>query len=341
MKNLKFKIIIPTTLIFMLTLLCTSLQTGAHEVFSEKTVLIPCGTPVGIAVYSKGVLVSGTEPVKNVNGIETNAAKNAGLKKGDIIISANGTEVNSNEALAEIITASGGDVNITAMRSGYVFNTAITPVETASGKKAGIWVRDSTAGIGTITWYNPKNKTFAALGHGISDSDTCQIFSIRNGDIFRCSITGAVKGAKGAPGELNGIFENTISGAVLKNTLYGVFGTLNETDFLNGREAIPAAEDSQICEGPATMLCDVDGGGTKEYSIEIVKTDFNNTEGKNFILKITDEALIEKTGGIVQGMSGAPIIQNNMIAGAVTHVFINNPLKGYGISVSKMNSVSE
>ncbi len=330
MKNLKFKFILPAAFIFMLNFLFVSVRATGTE-------LIPCGMPVGIAVYSKGVMITEIQAVKDKNGAEINAAKEAGLKKGDVIVSVNGVNVNTNDEIANIIQGSDGSIGMTIKRNGKMFDTELKPAQTDDGRKAGIWVRDSTAGIGTVTWYNPDDNSFGALGHGISDSDTGLIISVKNGDVFRCGITGVVKGEKGTPGELNAAFDDQSLGKITKNTPNGIFGTIDPEVFRE-KQAVPVALKEQINEGAVSILCDADGCGVKEYTAEIQKIDFKNAEGKNFVIKITDASLIEKTGGIVQGMSGSPILQNGRIVGAVTHVFVNDPTRGYGIFIENMLS---
>jgi len=246
LKNLKFKFILPAAFIFMLNFLFVSSQ-------AAETELIPCGMPIGIAVYSKGVIITQTQAVTDKNGERINAAHDAGLKKGDIIISVNGVNVNTNDEISELIQNSSDNINLTIKRNEKVFDTVLSPADTDDGKKAGIWVRDSTAGIGTVTWYNPKDNTFAALGHGISDSDTGLVFSVNNGDIFRCGITGVIKGEKGTPGELNGAFDNNSVGKITKNTKNGIFGTISPEIFKE-KQAVPVAQKEQISEPMRYLL---------------------------------------------------------------------------------------
>lgn len=340
MKFFKHKFILPITVFFMLAISNLPLANNEAEVFSEQQSVIPCGTPVGIAVYTKGVLITDIASVTDINGNEMNISRDAGLRKGDIILTANNREVNTIDELSRII-AYESPLNMNVSRNGQEFSVSIIPADTVDGKKAGLWVRDSTAGIGTLTWYNPDTKEFAALGHGISDADTGSVINVRSGDMFSCKITGIVKGQKGTPGELNGVFQNNLLGSISRNTVSGIRGTVAENSPIPTGESVKIADKRQICAGGAYILCDVDGKGAKSYEISILKINHDNTDGKNFIIKVTDEKLIKKTGGIVQGMSGSPIIQNGKLIGAVTHVFVNDPTRGYGIFIENMLAEAE
>lgn len=324
MKKLKAGFILPVTAFFILIF---SINVSAEKAVRPKSV-IPCGIPIGIAVYSKGVLVTGTE---NISG----STFSEEVKKGDVILKANGADVNSAAELSEIINSCDSPISIVACRSGHIFETTVQPTDTDSGKKIGLWVRDSTAGIGTLTWYNPETKDFAALGHGISDSDTLSLINIRHGDIYACKIMGVKKGEKGVPGEINGAFSGKSIGSIESNNAFGISGRLTES-IMSSQKSVMLAEKNEIHEGAAYIMCDVDGGGAEPYKAAILRVNLENTDGKNFILKVCDERLLEKTGGIVQGMSGSPIIQNDKLIGAVTHVFLNNPAKGYGVFADKM-----
>jgi stage IV sporulation protein B len=228
-------------------------------------------------------------------------------------------------------------VHLKVARDEEVFETDITPMISNDGYyRIGIWVRDSTAGIGTLTFYNPEDNSFAALGHAITDCDTGTVLTVSCGDLVGCEILSVKKGEHGTPGELSGQFENKNLGKILKNNDFGIYGKIKNSNVLQAKP-MRVATRFQIKQGPATILCDVDGNGVKSYDIEITKVSTSSkVDNKGIVLKITDNDLLSKTGGIVQGMSGSPIIQNDMIVGAVTHVFVNDPTRGYGIFIENM-----
>ncbi|MCC8169748.1 MAG: SpoIVB peptidase [Oscillospiraceae bacterium] len=228
-------------------------------------------------------------------------------------------------------------MTLTVERNGESQNISAIPSESEDGiYRLGLWVRDSTAGIGTLTYYNPENNTFAALGHGITDVDTGNILTVKSGNILPCRILSVQKSENGNPGELNGSFDGAPLGEISQNSDRGIFGTYTSPV---QSEAIPVASPSEIEKGAAYILANVDGGGVKQYSIEITKV--SQKANKNMVIEITDETLLSLTGGIVQGMSGAPIIQNGKLAGAITHVFVNNSAKGYGVFAENMIEASE
>ena len=302
----------------------------------EQKQVIPCGTPFGIKMFTDGVMVVGTAEIQTESGLRNPAAE-AGIQMGDIVETVNGQDVNRNEEIAAIVEQSGGKpVLLNCLREGKSFSVSLLPAKSqADGLwKAGIWVRDSTAGIGTLTFYDPESQTFGGLGHGICDVDTGELLPLGRGVVVSVDITGVEKGVKNDPGELRGTLSPFRCGMLDKNTQYGVFGKLDSLPDGLG-EAIPAAADAQIETGRAYIISTLDGNTRETYEIEI--TDISpNTETKNLVLKVTDERLLEKTGGIVQGMSGSPIIQNGRLVGAVTHVMVSDPTCGYGIFISRM-----
>ncbi len=307
---------------------------NAYSVFAKK--VIPIGETVGISIMTDGLLVIGTETISDENGNKQSPAKKAGIKSGDTIISADGNKINSTEDLLEYIDTHENDIVLTLKRNGDVINTVVSPIKSKDGVKLGLWVRDSTAGLGTLTFVDPENKSFGALGHGISDIDTDTLILCRKGEILGCVQDNAIAGKKGTPGELNGHFSNEILGNFQKNSSSGIFGKITNDKIILQKNAVDTASPSEITEGDAKILSNVDGKGVLEYSIEIKKINQGNIEGKNIVFKVTDQNLISKTGGIVQGMSGSPILQNGKIVGAVTHVFVNDPTKGYGIFIENM-----
>lgn len=285
--------------------------------------VIPSGEAVGIKLYTEGLLVVAVSSVTGTDNREYFPARDAGLCEGDRILSVNGTALNSIEDFVSA-SSSSEPLTITAARDGSSFTAVITPILSAADNsyKIGVWVRDSTAGIGTLTYIDPQSSVFAALGHAITDIDTGSIFTVSEGCILPCRVTAAKKGSPGEPGELIGSFSSEPAGVISQNTPLGIYGYMNNPDI--SAEPIGVATRFQIREGEAYILCDVDGLGVREYSIKIVSVSKSSEiDNKGMVIEITDPELLKKTGGIVQGMSGSPIIQNGMLVGAVTHVCVN------------------
>ena len=303
--------------------------------------LYPGGTSVGIKLSTEGVLVVGFSDVETRGGTESSPAKVAGLQLGDVLLKVNGNEIQGAKQLGLLIKENNNNlVNVEFIRQGCKFNKDIELVKEGEAYKLGLWVRDSTAGIGTLTFYDANSKTFGALGHPITDGDTNTTFTIKDGDLLSASILSVRKGEKGVPGELRGLFVNERStiGKISINATSGIFGSTTK-DLINPKFSEPMSIGlrNEVKEGPATIISTVGDEGPKEYSIEIVKLLQQDKSGpKSMIIKVTDEELLSKTGGIAQGMSGSPIIQNNKIVGAVTHVLINKPDIGYGIYIEWM-----
>lgn len=304
--------------------------------------VIPGGNSIGVRLSSNGVLVVGHSEVMINNQKVESPAKVAGVEIGDLITKANGQKIESSGELIESIKKSNSEILTLEITRNYenISKEVKLLEEKEDGYKVGLWVRDSTAGVGTMTFYDEKSGKFGALGHPVTDGDTNEPFSIKEGDLLKSSIISVRKGEKGSPGELKGIFqdENSPIGKIKKNTQCGIFGEGNKnvSKLINSKSMQVAFRD-EIEVGKATILTTVDETGTKEYEIEIIKLFEQNEPGpKSMIIKITDERLLEKTGGIVQGMSGSPIIQNGKIIGAVTHVLINKPEVGYGIYIDWM-----
>ena len=303
---------------------------------SKRQYLVPSGEIVGLRLFTKGVMIVGVDSVDTSSG-QINAGEIAGLKKGDVIIKIDGTEIKNSAQVDNIILKSDGKaLNIAFTRNGKEKNCVLIPVYSVSGGryKTGLWIRDSAAGIGTMTFYEPSTGFFACLGHAVCDIDTGEVLPFSDGDIVDAEICGCVKGKNGKAGELCGVFRQESEGILLFNNPFGVFGYLNESD--NSVASVPVATKSEVKPGSAQIISTVEGDEKSYYSIEIEKLSMDNKEGKNFTLKITDDKLLEKTGGIVQGMSGSPIIQNGRLVGAVTHVFVNDPSRGYGIFIGNM-----
>lgn len=309
----------------------------------DETYLMPCGTPFGIKMFTEGVLVVGMSDILTEKG-NINPAKTAGIQLGDVILKINDIPVNTNEQVSEIISGSSGQsLVLDVKRKDVEFKINFTPVISKSdgGYKAGIWVRDSSAGIGTVTFYNPNNSTFGGLGHGVSDIDTGEIMPLMSGEVVDANISSIKKGQAGIAGELRGSFSsNQATGEILMNNETGVFGYMYKKPNVN--KLLPIALKQEIKNGPAKIISTIEGNLPKEYDIEIEKINLNGlSQTKNMIVKIIDSELLEKTGGIVQGMSGSPIIQGDKIIGAITHVFIKDPTKGYGIFVENMYNSSQ
>lgn len=299
----------------------------------DKATVIPVGKIAGIKLYTKGVLVVGMSEIDGKKPYQ-----DVDIKEGDIITNINETEIASTTELIECINKSNGNsLNITYVADGETKECNITPVKNEEGKyQIGLWVRDSAAGIGTITFYEPKSGNFVALGHGISDIDTSEIINVASGELVDTNILSIVKGKSGTPGKIQGALNNQKSiGTIYKNTRLGIYGKVTtESNLLpNYSNSMEVATRDEIKLGKATILCSVENSeNIEEYEIEIEKKFINNNyDNKSMLIKVTDERLIEKTGGIVQGMSGSPIIQNGKFIGAVTHVIVNNPEEGYGV----------
>jgi stage IV sporulation protein B len=310
--------------------------------------LIPSGEPFGIKMLTDGVMVT------DVNGFETekgysSPAQSAGIRPGDVIKTVAGEYVRSNKEIAKVITGLGDrNAEIVYIRDGHLCSAAVTPAKSSDGVyKIGIWVRDSSAGIGTLTFYDPEPGGFAGLGHPVCDALSGELLPLASGEAVGVTVNGVVKGRSGYPGELTGIFlADTPIGELLVNSHAGVYGRLsddilssgnNPSNTRGGAVVLPLGTNRQIKEGEAYILSTVEGENPRLYSIAIEDIDSAPSgDGKDMVIRVTDETLIEKTGGIVQGMSGSPIIQDGRLVGAVTHVFVNNPQKGYGIFADAM-----
>lgn len=313
-----------------------------------KTKVIPIGTAIGMKLYTKGVLVVGMSQIKDANDEKKRPYENSGIEQGDTIIAINNNEVsNTNELIEEVNNSNGNAITVKYEKNNETLETSITPVKSGNEYKLGLWVRDAAAGVGTLTFYEPNTNSFMALGHGISDIDTEKIVDIASGELITASILTIKKGVKGTPGEIRGTIENGNNiGKIGKNTNLGVYGTVTNKNYLNisGMEEMEVATRSEIQEGKAQIICQLDNNGRKTYEIEIEKIYLaNNTDNKSMLIKVTDKELLEKTGGIIQGMSGAPVIQNGKFVGAVTNVLVNDPTQGYAIfgdmMIKQMRSV--
>lgn len=301
--------------------------------------LVPMGTAVGVRLFSDGIMVVGTAQVESDTGSRS-PADEGGLEKGDIITRVNDEEVTSAQEFRELVLASGGeDLAVTATRDGETLELELTPVMSDGAYKLGIWIRDSLAGIGTMTYYDPASGRFGALGHGVNDVDTGQLLPLMEGAVMDTQVASVKKGKAGAPGQLEGDFDVIKDiGTVDANTNGGIFGQLRDVTEVT-EQALETADKSQVKNGPAYILSNVEGDKVEKFQVEIVKQLPLADDGyRNMVVKVTDQRLLELTGGIVQGMSGSPIIQEGKIIGAVTHVLVNDPTKGYGIYIENMLS---
>ena len=297
-----------------------------------KTSVVPVGEAIGMKLYTDGVLVVGMSEIEGKKPYE-----HSGIQEGDRIIQINENNINNTNELMEEVNASlGNKIDIKYVHNEETITTSIKPVKNKDNEyKLGLWVRDAAAGVGTLTFYEPSTGRFACLGHGILDVDTSELITIANGELVTTNILNIQKGERGSPGEIRGTIESGYTiGQISKNTQFGVYGILNTPSYLSisPTDALEVASRDEIKTGPAEIICELENGKRKHYKIEIEKIFVaNNNDNKSMLLKVIDEELLNKTGGIVQGMSGAPIVQNNKFIGAVTHVLVNDPTMGYGV----------
>ena len=309
------------------------LGSTAEAALKAKT-LVPVGHTVGIKLFSEGVVVVGLAEVEGPKGMETPGAA-CGLKVGDVIEEANGQDVHSTEQFSALLQG-GGQVDLSVSRDGQDLRLKAKPVMGVDGTyRLGAWIRDSMAGIGTVTFYDPETGVFGALGHGITDVDTGLLMPLGEGAVMGSTVKAVKRGSSGTPGELRGSFDLSHDlGSLSVNTERGIFGRLEPGKLTEGT-AVPVAEPGEIHVGPAQILSNVEGDTVETYDIEIVKIS-KDTPTQNLLLRVRDPRLTANTGGIVQGMSGSPIIQDGKLVGAVTHVLISDPQKGYGILIENM-----
>jgi stage IV sporulation protein B len=315
----------------------------------SQTKVIPGGQSIGVMLQSQGVIVVGQSPITSEDGKKSYPAKEAGIKLGDVILQVDGKEVKSDNDVAQAVHQAGGrsqGVQVTLKRGSLVENKTVNPVFCQETKRyrIGLYVRDSAAGVGTMTFIDPKSGKYGALGHIINDADTNQKIEIAEGKVIASSIQSIQHGRKGQPGEKVGSFvqSSPFSGTITKNTKFGIFGTMSGTmknPYYN--QPIDIATESQIKEGPATILTVISGEKIEPFEINIERVLLGRADSKGMVVRVTDPKLLAATGGIVQGMSGSPIIQNGKLIGAVTHVFVNDPTRGYGCFIEHMLKEAE
>lgn len=309
----------------------------------EDIRLCPGGMPFGAKMFTEGLIVVGFTEIDCTEG-SRQPAYDAGIRPQDIILEINGEPVTSAEGMAESIGAGDGSpLEIKIRRGQEILRIPVTPSLSISDNqyKTGMWVRDNTAGIGTITFIDPDTGAFAGLGHGICDTQTGALLPLSRGIIVDVTINGIQKGTSGVPGELKGYFASGKQGTLLGNSDAGVFGVLTTLpDTVCEENALPIALKNEIHDGKAQIYCTLDESGIQAYDVTVRKIK-NSLDNKNMEVTVTDPVLLEKTGGIVQGMSGSPILQDGKLIGAVTHVLINDPTKGYGIFIENMLAAAE
>ena len=313
--------------------LLLALSPTAYALDAEA--LIPVGSTVGIRMDAGGVIVSGLSEVMTPEGARSPAG-DAGIAAGDVITSLAGRETaDAGAFLTAIRTMDGAPVELTVLRDGKKLSFQISPAKNTEGKyQLGLWLRDGVSGIGTVTFYDPVSGIFGALGHGISDTESGELLPVEQGSICASSVVDVVPGCAGSPGELCGQFDETAPlGSVSKNTEEGIFGV---AEFAESGTPLPVAGEDEVHLGPATILANVSGSAVEPYSVEISRVYRGGGDDRFLMLTVTDSALLERTGGIVQGMSGSPILQDGKLIGAVTHVLVNDPTRGYGISIQNM-----
>lgn len=294
---------------------------------AQPTELIPVGKTIGIELQTQDVTIVGFSDT-------VHAAQQAGLKKGDVIEKINDAEIHRAADISTQLRKSDAPVKVTVRRNQRQQEFLITPEVTGKGKLLGVLARDTLAGIGTVTYYDPATGDFGALGHGVNDTDTSQLVEMEQGRVVGSSVVNVEKSKQGQPGALRGALDSIQIGTVDCNTRAGIFGTLDT--FVAEQDAVPVAQQTEIQTGDATILSNVSGTQTQSYTIKIERVEPNDSQGRNLLLRVTDQSLISQTGGICQGMSGSPILQNGKLVGAVTHVLVSDPTMGYGIFIENM-----
>lgn len=325
------------SLILLIVLSLFATPVGSDESNAQDLVrAVPGGATIGLKLYLDGLLVVGFSDIP-ANGGQTSPGRKAGIRKGDRIIAINSDNVENIRSFSKKIQESHGEeITLTVERDNGIYKTKLSPVYyNDSGQyKLGVWVRDSAAGVGTVSFILDDGR-FAALGHGISDADTEELITVSSGEVTGSNIISVIKGQHGVPGELRGTFDSSAEGEVFLNAENGIYGTLTKHTLKH--KPLQIEKEKNVTEGNAVIYSSIDGNKVEEFQVEVQKVmHFNNADGKCMIIKVTDERLLERTGGIVQGMSGSPVIKDGKIIGAVTHVFLNDPTRGYAIFAERM-----
>lgn len=308
---------------------------------NAKRYVNPIGRTIGLRLYTDGVLVVGMSEIDGADGKKYVPYENSGIKEGDLIQEINGQEISNTENLVNIVNNSDGkEISIKYNRNNETIYTQIQPIKGINGiYMLGLWVRDAAAGIGTLTYYESATEKFAALGHGITDVDTGNLLNISKGELVTTQIVSIVKGVKGRVGEIRGIIDGGQKiGEIERNTEIGVYGKVTNLEFINSikKEEVEVANRNEIKLGEAKIICQIENEKVEEFNIKIKKIYKNSKNNKSMLIEITDEKLINKTGGIIPGMSGTPIIQGNKFIGAITNVLLNSPTEGYAIFADMM-----
>lgn len=316
-------------------------DTASADVVAER-VLIPGGHSVGVQMDVKGVLVVGLEEITTLDGKTVNPGLDAGLQIGDMILAVNGTKVYKAKEVEELVNQVQDTVKLKVQRKNRTVNIELTPIlnEEDGMYKLGVWIKDKTAGIGTLTYYDPVNQTFGALGHAITDPETGAVLTINHGQLLQAQVQAVKEGKSGEPGEIQGVFYETESplGDLETNCDLGIFGkSYHPIENTIYDHPLVVGTREQVETGSAYILTTLENNQIQRFEIEIEKVHKRDTDSnKSMVIKVTDEKLLEESGGIIQGMSGSPIIQNERIIGAVTHVLVNDPTRGYGIFIENM-----
>lgn len=302
--------------------------------------LVPGGMTVGLELRTDGVMVSRVTEVETLEG-KVSPAADAGIRAGDCIVGLAGAEIHCGQDFTDRASRLDSDtVSLTLVRDGEKRTLSITPAQSKSGIwQLGMWLRDGASGIGTVTYYDPESGQYGALGHGVNDGESGLLLPAAEGTVSPSVVVDIIPGQAGKPGELCGIFDpGCPMGGIEANTPFGIFGTLEHFPGTGG--VVETAQAEEVKPGPATILSNIRGTEVEEYDIELMRVNCGARDGKSFVLKITDERLLEETGGVICGMSGSPILQDGKLVGAVTHVLVNDPTRGYGIFIDKMLSAA-
>ncbi|MCI6720950.1 MAG: SpoIVB peptidase [Clostridiales bacterium] len=322
-------------------LCCICVLTGAAAAVGK---LVPVGRAVGIKLHADGVMVASVEAVQTAVG-QISPAEQAGVRPGDVILAVDGDPVDTNDGLQEKVAASGGRaLTLRVRRDDGETTLTVTPVQDKGGAyRLGVMIRDGMAGIGTITYVDPETGAYGSLGHGICDGDSGALVPLQEGSLMEAAVAGVTRGQSGAPGALQGEFNlQEDMGTVERNTACGIFGRLFDDRYYRGASALPVASTDEIKPGPCEIWANVEGETVRHYAAEISKVFPAGGEyDRCLLIHVTDPSLLARTGGIVQGMSGSPIVQDGRLVGAVTHVLVGDPTRGYAVQLSRMLEAAE